>query len=174
MEKLKPESKKLYTKNGVQLFSKVELGKLLNVNRNTIKKNIETWEVKPVALDNRGFDLFEIKDYLAAQQRQSLTADGDEKYGGYPDASEWKNAIAAKRDELRLKKDLKELVDAFEAEAEIAACFADNVAMGETLLTHVDNTLHPSGEEMELISRKFKQENSKYYQRVMSDTESDR
>lgn len=172
MGKLKPENKKMYQKDGVQLFSKVELGKLLSVNRNTIQKNIEAWEVKAAAQDNRGFDLYEIHDYIVAQNRQSLTLEGDDKYGGYPDASEWKNAIAAQRDELRLLKDRGELVNAFEAEAEIATCFADVAAMGETLLTHVDNALHPSGEDMELISRKFKQENGKYYNRIMVDTES--
>lgn len=171
MRRLKPTNKATYLKDGMQVFSKSGLGALLGIGRNIISRNIEAWEVQAVATDNKGSPLYTVKDYLNGQQRQSKTEEGEDKYGGYPDALEWKNAIAARRDELRLKKDLGELVNAFEAEAEIAACFADVAMMGETLLTHVDNILHPSGEDMESISRKFKQENSKYYERLLSDTE---
>lgn len=169
MKKLKPEAVKIYSVGGVQLFSKIALGRELGINRNTVKKNIDAWEVKPEALDSKGNALYSIRSYIKGMQSVAKDEDGLSKYGGYPDASEWKNAIAAKRDVLRYEKDIGLLVEAWDAEAEIAKVFSDCSRMGETLLTIVDNSIHPTGEEMELISRKFKSELSAYYDSIFED-----
>ena len=171
MRKLAPENKLTYTLEGVQLFSKSDIGKLLGIHRNTADKNLKEWEVKPKAKDKRGNDLFAVIDYIHGQNRSRLSQDGDERFGGYEDAMTWKTAIDAKRGQLKLDQETGELVNAFEAEMEIASCFADCAKMGELLLTIVDNTLHPIGEEMEDISTKFKRENQKYYEQIIKDTE---
>lgn len=171
MKKLNPESKKIYTLEGVQLFSKTDLGKLIGVHRNTIDKNLKEWEVKPRAQDVRGNDLFSIADYWLGQNRSRVTDDGEERFGGYESAIEWKTAIDAKRSQLKLEQDEGILCNAFEAEQEIAACFADVAKMGESLLTLVDMELHPDGRAMQKLADKFKRENSKYYDQLMADTE---
>lgn len=171
MGKLKPESKKVYVAGGVQLFSKSDLGKLLGIHRNTVNKNIGEWEIKPAAQDNRGYDLYAVSDYIAGMIRGRVSDTGDDVYGGYADASEWKAAVDAQRGELKLEQERGLLVSSYEAEMEIAACFADCARMGDNLLSIVDNVLHPDGQLMAEIEGKFKKENSKYYERVMSDTE---
>lgn len=171
MAKLHPESKEVYMVGGVQLFSKADLATLLGVHRNTINKNILEWEVRSAAQCKRGNDLYLLHDYLTGQNRNRLSGDGDEKYGGYCDALEWKNAVAAKRDELRLRKDEGELVCAYEAERELATMLSDVSKMGEALLTIVDNVIHPSGELMAQCEKMFKQENDKYYHHLMEVTD---
>ena len=170
MRKLTPETKKVWLLNGVQLFSKVDLGKMLGINRNTVQKNIEAWEVPPAAHDNKGRDLYSVQQYLIGQNRGRVDDEGSNKYGGYIDSLDWKNAIAAKRDQLRLDKDEGLLVDAWEAEQEIASCFSDVAKIGEALLTIVDTELHPDGVGMERIAGKFKMEQGKYYDRIIDDT----
>lgn len=171
LKKIAAENKRIHTLNGMQLFSKAGLGKILHAHRQTIQRNITEWNVQPVAKDENGRDLFEINDYYTAQQRAKLSGLGDEKFGGYVDALEWKTALDAQRTQLKLNTELGLLVNAFEAEMEIASCFSDTARHGDQLLDIVENTLHPAGEDMQKISQKFRQELRKYYERVMQDTE---
>lgn len=171
MDQIKAENKRVHQIKGMQLFTKTDLGKLLHQHRQTIQKNVTEWNVQAVATDSRGNDLFEINDYINAQQRARLSGLGDERFGGYVDALEWKTALDAQRTQLKLNTELGLLVNAFEAEMEIASCFSDTARHGDLLLDIVENTLHPSGEDMQKISQKFRQELRKYYERVMQDTE---
>ena len=166
MEKLKPESKIIYTKNGVQLFSKSQLGVELGINRNTVKKKIDEWEVKPAAQDSRGNFLYSVADYIAGMNRSKVDDVGQSKTGGFADAYEWKAAIDAQRGEIKLKSENGEYCEAWDAEQQIATILADTAAMGENLLTIVGDVLAPSGEDMQQISIKFKQRLSKYYQNI--------
>lgn len=171
LKKLRPETKSVYISEGVQLFSQTDLAKLVGLDRNTLARKIKEYEVAPRALCTRGNKLFAVQDYFIALNRARVDNTGEEKFGGYVDALEWKTAVDAQRSELKLREDKRELVSAYEAEMEIASCFSDVAKMGESLLTLVDMTLHPSGELMEKLSQKFKRENSKYYDRIMTDTE---
>ncbi|EGR0199599.1 hypothetical protein ACXIVC_21790 [Vibrio parahaemolyticus] len=171
LKKLRPEQKAVYSVEGVQLFSQTDLAKLVGVDRNTLARKIKEYEVQPRALCTRGNKLFAIQDYFIAINRARVDSQGDERFGGYADALEWKTAVDAQRVELKLEAERGELVNAYEAEMEIASCFSDVAKMGESLLTLVDMTLHPSGEDMEKLSQKFKRENLKYYDHIMRDTE---
>ncbi|EJZ9093443.1 hypothetical protein OIX85_003854 [Vibrio parahaemolyticus] len=171
LKKLRPETKAVYSVDGVQLFSQTDLAKLVGLDRNTLSRKIKEYEVPARALCTRGNKLFAVQDYFNAINRARVDSQGEERFGGYADALEWKTAVDAQRVELKLKQERGELVDAWEAEMEIATCFSDVAKMGESLLTLVDMVLHPSGEDMERLSQKFKRENSKYYDRIMSETE---
>lgn len=148
MIQLQKASEPAYMLNGVLVFNVTELGKILGITRQTARIHIKKYSVEPVAIDAKGNALYSVSGFMTAQSESGA-------FGGYASALEWKNAISAKRDQLKLDADEGKLYPA----AEVNQIFTKNymliAAIGKEAMMLVDNELHPDGLIMEEISKKL-------------------
>lgn len=169
MQKLSKVSEKIYKQGETQVFNMSDMALLIGVSRKTIKKTIDDTKLDPIATDERGNFLYSIGDYLTAMTALKLSSQSNSKFGGYDSAIEYKNAISARRDELKLNSEYGRYVLASDAERAIASCFADAARYSDNLLSIVDSHLHPSGEDMAIIEKKMKQQQTNLYLKIMGD-----